>query len=99
VPISIRAVTESNDGPALTLIEGCTEDVSIGGAWVKSPQTLPSASLVEVTTALGGSTIRALSLVKWADRDHNGLGFGVEFLDFLDGSRYALHQFLNKQAA
>ena len=99
VPISIRAVTESADGPKLTVIEGTTEDLSIGGAWVKSKSTLPSASLVEVTVHLNGAAIRALSLVKWADKDHDGLGFGVEFLDFLDGSRYALHTFLNAQAA
>jgi hypothetical protein len=100
VPIFIRAVTEEEGNPTLTYIEGHTEDVSIGGAWVKTSQTLPSASLVEVTTALTPDvSIRALSLVKWADREHNGLGFGVEFLDFLDGSRYTLHQFLSKQAA
>lgn len=99
VPISIRAVTESAEGPALTVIDGVTEDISIGGAWVKSKSTLPSASLVEVTVSFGGAPIRALSLVKWADKQNDGLGFGVEFLDFLEGSRYALHQFLNDQAA
>lgn len=100
VPIAIRAVTETDGGPTVTVIEGYTEDVSIGGAWVKSNQTLPSSSLAEVTAELKpGTSVRALSLVKWADQDHNGLGFGVEFLDFLDGSRYALHQFLNQDAA
>lgn len=100
LPIAIRAVLDHEEGPQVARLEGNTEDVSIGGAWVKSLKTLPSASLVEVTLDLQpGNAVRALSLVKWADRHDNGLGFGVEFLDFLEGSRYALHQFLNKLAA
>lgn len=100
VPISVRAVLELDNGPSVARIEGTTEDLSIGGAWVKTQHAIPSASLVEVTAELDhGVVIRALSIVKWADREHNGVGFGVEFLDFLDGSRYALHQFLNKKAA
>ncbi len=100
LPVSIRAVMESDNGIELTHIEGTTEDVSIGGLWVKAPKTLPGAALVEVTLELApGKVIRALSLVKWADKEHNGLGFGIEFLDFLNGSRYALHQHLNQDAA
>lgn len=99
VPILIRAVTEAQDGPELTIIEGTTEDLSIGGAWVKSKSTLPTPSLVEVTVQLHGGPVRALSLVKWADSQGDGIGFGVEFLDFVEGSRYALHQFLNTRAA
>lgn len=100
LPVTIRAVMESDDGIQLTQITGTTEDVSIGGLWVKAPHTLPSATLAEVSVELTENCwIRALSLVKWADKHHNGLGFGIEFLDFLDGSRYALHQYLNQKAA
>jgi hypothetical protein len=100
LPVTLRAVLESDNGIELTQIEGVTEDVSIGGLWVKAPRTLAGSSLAEVSVELSpNSWIRALSLVKWADSSDNGLGFGVEFLDFLDGSRYALHQFLTQKAA
>ncbi len=99
VNITVRAVLEEEGEAQLVTITGMTEDISIGGAWVKTPETLKGGSLVEVSTDLGGTQIRALSIVKWADSDHSGLGFGVEFLDFLGGSRYALHQFLTQKAA
>jgi hypothetical protein len=100
VPITIRAVVETEGEARILFINGVTEDVSIGGAWVKTTESLDGGSLVEVSAEFeAGNPIRALSLVKWADPDRNGLGFGVEFLDFLGGSRYALHQYLTQQAA
>lgn len=100
VPITVRAVVEDGGEARILFINGVTEDVSIGGAWVKTTEVVPGGSLVEVTAEFEqGSPIRALSLVKWADSDRDGLGFGVEFLDFLGGSRYALHQYLTQQAA
>lgn len=100
VPIAVRAVLEADGEARILYINGITEDVSIGGAWVKTSEVLAGGSLVEVSAEFEpGSPIRALSLVKWADSDRDGLGFGVEFLDFLGGSRYALHQHLTQQAA
>ncbi len=100
VPISIRAVVETAGQAEILFVNGITEDVSIGGAWVKTSEALQGGSLVEVSAEFEpGNPIRALSLVKWADSDRDGLGFGVEFLDFLGGSRYALHQYLTQQAA
>ncbi len=100
LPVTIRAVLESESGIELAQIAGTTEDISIGGIWVKAPHTLTNSTLAEVSVELSPNHwIRALSLVKWADKQHNGMGFGVEFLDFLDGSRYTLHQYLNQKAA
>lgn len=98
LPVQVRAVVEVEGGAELMHFAGVTEDMSLGGAWVRSESRLDSGSLVEFQTDLTpGTTIRCLAIVAWSSSDSQD-GFGVEFLDFLGGSRYYLHGFLRNAA-
>ncbi len=98
IPVTVRAVIESANTAELKYLEATTEDVSLGGAWLKSDQKLPSGILVECQIGLpNGSSLRVLSTIRWADTLEKS-GFGIEFLDFLGGSRQALQQYLAQAA-
>lgn len=94
IPVTVRAVIESGNQAELKYLEAVTEDLSLGGAWLKSEQKLPSGILVECQISLPtGGKLRVLSTIRWADTIEKS-GFGIEFLDFLGGSRQNLQQFL-----
>lgn len=98
IPVTVRAVIESGNTAELKYLEATTEDISLGGAWLKSDQKLPSGILVECQIGLpSGTNLRVLSTIRWADTWEK-TGFGVEFLDFLGGSRQGLQQFLAQAA-
>lgn len=98
IPVTVRAVIESGNTAELKYLEATSEDVSLGGAWLKSSQKLPSGILVECQIAMpNGVNLRVLSTIRWSDTLEK-TGFGVEFLDFLGGSRQALQQFLSQAA-
>lgn len=98
IPVTVRAVIESGNSAELKYLEAVTEDVSLGGAWLKSEQKLPSGILVECQIGLpAGTKLRVLSTIRWADTLEK-TGFGVEFLDFLGGSRQSLQQYLAQAA-
>lgn len=96
--VSVRGVMETNGTVELKSLECVTEDVSLGGAWLKTSERLESGLLVEfqLETPSHGS-VRALSIVRWADTLEKD-GFGVEFIDFVGGSRKSLHSLLSKAA-
>lgn len=98
VPVTVRAVIESEDGAEIRYVEATTEDVSLGGAWLKSDVKMESGLLVEFQMNLDGATFKAFSIVRWADTAEK-TGFGVEFLDFVAGNRSLLHNWLQQQAA
>jgi len=99
IGVTVRAVIESGNTAELKYLEATTEDISLGGAWLKSDQKLPAGILVECQLTLPtGNSFRVLSTIRWADTLEKS-GFGVEFLDFLGGSRQGLQQFLAAQAA
>lgn len=99
IPVTVRAVIESGNQAELKYLEAVTEDLSLGGAWLKSEQKLPSGILVECQVGLPtGTKLRVLSTIRWSDTLEK-TGFGVEFLDFLGGSRQGLQQFLATEAA
>lgn len=98
IPVTVRAVIESGNTAELRYLQATTEDLSLGGAWLKSDQKLPSNILVECQVSLpNGSNLRVLSTIRWADTLEK-TGFGVEFLDFLGGSRQVLQQYLAQAA-
>jgi hypothetical protein len=98
IPVTVRAVIESGNTAELKYLQATTEDLSLGGAWLKSEQKLPSGILVECQVNLpNGANLRVLSTIRWADTLEK-TGFGVEFLDFLGGSRQLLQQYLAQAA-
>jgi hypothetical protein len=96
MPVVVKAVMERNGSAQLKYVQGETIDVSLGGAWIKATDDLCAGSLVEFQAELGsGEHMRALAIVAWREEE---VGIGLEFVDFLGGSRYYLHNFLSKAA-
>jgi len=96
IPIVVKAVLEHKGSAQLKYVQGETVDMSLGGTWLKATDELVPGSLVEFQADLGnGENMRALAIVAWQSEE---AGVGLEFVDFLGGSRYYLHNFLNKAA-
>ncbi len=96
IPIVVKAVMERNGSAQLKYVQGETIDVSLGGTWIKATDDLTPGSLVEFQAELGsGEHMRALAIVAWRAEE---VGIGLEFVDFLGGSRYYLHNYLSKAA-
>lgn len=96
IPAKIRTAIEMHDGAELREIEGITENVGLGGAWIRVEGTVPQGNLVEIKMDLGhGTVIRILGVaVRTADRP----GFAVQFLDYIGTARHHLHNYLNEAA-
>jgi hypothetical protein len=97
LPVKIRAVYESKEETVISVVEGHTEDLSVGGSkvWVDHP--VIKGSLVEFSASLSDvDTVRALGLVVHSDPD----GYlGIAFMDYLGGARTKLHEFTKEAAA
>lgn len=92
IPLSLRTVSEFDGEVRFGHTEATTEDLSIGGAWVRGPYPAVVGSLVEAESVLRpGVTARFLGIVVRA----NGNGCALEFLDYPGASRYHLHAFLS----
>ena len=97
IPVTVKAVIENNGSAQLKYVQATTLDMSLGGAWVRAEDELAPGSLVEFQADLGtGEHMRVLAIVAWSN---NKDGLGLEFVDFLGGSRYYLHNFLSGKAA
>lgn len=97
IPVTVKAVLERNGNAQLKYVEAVTEDLSLGGAWIKSEDHLKTGSLVEFQAELfNGETVRVLAIVAWSADGEQGVG--LEFVDFLGGSQYHLHSYLTKAA-
>jgi c-di-GMP-binding flagellar brake protein YcgR len=97
VPIRMRLVREDDGNTQIAEILAVTQDISLGGMLIKTSDEVPEGSLVEVQAALRPKEhIRVLAVVVRA-LDEQGT-FGLEFLDFVGGSRYAMHGFLTEAA-
>lgn len=95
IPVIIKAVLESDGTAQLKYVQSQTVDISLGGAWVKASDELATGSLVEFQAELGtGEHMRVLAVVAWSNEE----GVGLEFVDFLGGSRYYLHNYLSQAA-
>lgn len=93
--VKLRSVQETAEGAAVLQFDGWTEDISLGGAWIKSDTKIEAGSLMEFSAMIGSQNVRVLSIVA---RDAGEGGFGVEFLDFVGSARYLLHGFLEPAA-
>ncbi len=96
LPVAIRAIQEEEDGTAIVrLFQGTSVDVGLGGAWVTMQELPEQGSLVEFSSDLpSGDAVRALAIVVHACPERQGVG--LEFLDYIGGARYHLHNFLSK---
>lgn len=98
IHVSIRSIVDDVTGTRFQTFEGVTTDLSLGGTWVDSPAPVAAGSLVQIEADLSSQEkIRLLGIVAWANQ--NRPGFGIEFLDFVGGARYYLHEFLSRAAA
>lgn len=96
VPVIVRLVAEDTEGIHLRTSVGITDDLSAGGAWIRSEQTTPEGTVVQVEMNLYSNACRALGVVVRNEPGRDG--FGIEFLDFIGSSRYALTDFLRQAA-
>jgi hypothetical protein len=97
IPIQMRLVKEARFGPEISDLVAVTKDVSLGGMLIECGQEIAQGSLVEVRATLQSREhIRVLAVVVRADGEPNQ--YGIEFLDFVGGSRYIMHSFLSEAA-
>jgi hypothetical protein len=96
ISVSIRAVVENDDAPAVDNLEGKTVDLSISGAFVKVSPVPVEGSLIEMKMVLDGEPVRMLAVVAHAAGP--GSGVGLHFVEYLDNARFLLHDFLTQAA-
>lgn len=96
VPVALRAVQEHGGDTVISIFQGNTIDLSLGGAWVDVSQAVAVGCLVEFYAHLTPTeSIRALGVVAHSS---TGRGIGVQFLDFVGSSHTVLHKFLQQAA-
>lgn len=98
LPVNLRAVHDMRGATVISLYQGLTDDVSLGGAWVHVTPVIAMGSLVEAQFTLGeNDKIQAFAMVAHESPERGGIG--LEFLDFLGDSRGRFESYLEKQAA
>jgi hypothetical protein len=97
LPIHIRAVYESRAETVISVVEGTTLDLSVGGSRVQVNHPVMAGSLVEFSVELSDfDKARALGIVVHSDQD----GFlGIAFMDYLGAARSKLIEFTQYKAA
>ena len=95
-PVSLRAVTDVQTSTVISVCQGQTKDISLGGSWIQVEPTLPKDSLVEFKCDINGAEVRALGLVVHENKENSTNG--IEFMDFFDDSRDKLYSALKKTA-
>lgn len=97
LPVSLRAVYERNGDTVISVVEGVTVDLSIGGSKVRVDTPILVGSLVEFVGHLDGvDAVRALGIVAHANLDGT---IGIGFLDYVGGARIKLEDYIQAQAA
>ena len=98
VPVNLRAVHDMRGATVISLYQGTTDDVSMGGAWVHVSPQIAMGSLVEAQFTVGeNEKIQAFAMVAHESPDRGGIG--LEFLDFLADSRDRFESYLQRSAA
>ncbi len=97
LPVKMRAVFESNEETVISVVEGTTVDISVGGSKVNANHPVLVGSLVEFDATVGeGDKLRALGVVVYSDTE--GV-LGISFMDYLGATRYKLLELTNCKAA
>ncbi|MBI1334048.1 MAG: hypothetical protein GC165_14345 [Armatimonadetes bacterium] len=96
VPVSLRSVSDVQTSTVISVCQGETKDLSLGGAWISMDPPLAKDSLVEFKCEIDGEQIRALGLV--VHENVEGKSNGIEFMDFFDDSRDKLYSALKRVA-
>jgi hypothetical protein len=97
LPVSLRAVYEHNGDTVISVVEGFTEDLSIGGSKVRAGTPILEGSLVEFLAMVNEKDeVRALGIVAHANPDNS---MGIGFLDYVGAARTRLEEFLADKAA
>ncbi len=94
--VSLRAVADVSGATVISLCQGSTKDISLGGAWIDVQPTVPMGSIVECKFNFFGEEIGTLAIV--AHENPNRGGNGLEFLDFYGDSKDKLNQLLKRAA-
>lgn len=95
--VTLRQVEERAGVAELIDVRGETEDISIGGAWVRTRDLLPEGTLVEFRSILSDTeTFRSLAIVTHSNEVRGGMG--IEFVEYLSGARGTLDAFLGRAA-
>lgn len=97
LPVNLRAVHDMRGATVISLYQGETEDVSLGGAWIHVSPQIAMGSLVEAQFTLADEKIQAFAMVAHESPGRGGIG--LEFLDFLGDSRGRFEAYLQRQAA
>ncbi len=98
LPVELRLVHEQPESLSFTEAKGITEDLSLGGAWLKMETPVPVGTLVEFRwSPEPGKTVRSLAIVLHEKPEHQG-GVGIEFVNFIGEGKSALATFLDKAA-
>ncbi|MHB8635816.1 MAG: PilZ domain-containing protein [Fimbriimonadaceae bacterium] len=98
LPVSIRAVIESDGQFQHTDVPGTALDLSLCGARVMIDAAIEPGALVEISIELSNrQSMQALAVTAFTKPYQGQLGF--EFIDFVGNAQYMLHSFLVDQAA
>jgi hypothetical protein len=98
LPVTVRAIIESNGQFEHTDVPGTALDLSLCGARVQIEAEIEPGALVEITLEFPNrQSITALAMIAFTKPYQGQLGF--EFIDFVGNAQYVLHSFLVDQAA
>lgn len=94
--VEIATVRECDGVGTIHRIQGEIKDLSVGGAWIVTPEPLEEGSLVDFRGELpGGVTFKVMAVVTSRKAD----GFGTEFVDYFANAREVLHAHLKTPQA
>lgn len=98
IPVTIRSIDERAEGEARFIeVRGETEDISLGGVWVKSRELLDRGSLVEFRAVLSETeSVRTLAVIAHSNPVRGGMG--LEFVEYVGGAKKNLRTFLSRAA-
>jgi hypothetical protein len=98
IRVNIRTVRDTGDVVEVSNMDCLTEDISMGGAWLRSDQKMEQGVLVECSGSMPLlGEFRAFGVIRWSDNGEKE-GFGVEFLDLVGNSHKVLHNIVSQAA-
>jgi hypothetical protein len=97
LPLQVRALGESDGTLSFWVSNGQTLDASLGGVQAFIDQVPSAGSLVDVRLTLESENIvRVLGVVVRSNINRKVVG--IQFLDYIGGARYQLHDYLSQHA-